>query len=308
MSQGLRNVIYSLRQNIDQSQLKDSPFNVVIVCFLLPQTDGTVAPSYELQKFLSLPGLVDLIKDGGKRKVLVSLGGANVADGAWAALAQDTGKAASAIWSFLQANNFDGIDFDFEETADFQNAAEAGYDPVAFLAEISAAVKSAAGSAGCLVSHAPQPPYFDPAWYGAPYSQIAAKAGDAIDWFNVQYYNNGTWYNGPSNDGPTQEQKITGLTGGAPDGWSYVALSQLVGTPPEKLVLGRVTSLDNAGSDQQNAGYLDAADTVSFLVQPLIQKFGNSFGGVMGWEYSMSTTASQTADAWGNSMNQALGL
>ncbi|MEJ8473492.1 glycosyl hydrolase family 18 protein [Roseibium algae] len=291
-----RNIIYSLRQNVNQVGLKDSPFNTVIVCFLLPQDDGTVTPSYELQQFLSHPGLVEMIKDSGKRQMLVSLGGANVPAGGWKALAANVQDAAKTIWAFVQQNGFDGVDFDYEDTAAFESPSTAGYDPVEFLASISTALKQAAGAAGCLISHAPQPPYLYPDWYGAPYVSIANKAGDAIDWLNIQYYNN-DWYVGDTV--AEQTDKVAGLSSGTVFPSSIVGLSSQIDM--SKLVLGRLTSQTNGGS-----GFLDAQDTANDLLKPLVDKFGDKFGGVMGWEFSISTSGSENADIWGRAINAAL--
>ncbi len=179
--------------------------------------------------------------------------------------------------------------------------------PKNFLIALSKDLKSSVPAGkNLIVTHAPQAPYFDPAWAQAPYSQIASAAGEDIDWFNIQYYNNGTWYNGNTNDGPAQKEKITGLSGGTPPGWSILALSENSGTPVEKLVLGRVTSLDNAGLDKTMAGYLSAADTVTYLVQPLMSHFGAKFGGVMAWQYSMHANASENANSWGENIQAAL--
>ena len=69
---------------------------------------------------------------------------------------------------------------------------------VTWLAQASAAVKAV--SSALLVSHAPQAPYFGPIgsagstfWTGTSggYSGVYGAAPTAIDWFNVQFYNQG---------------------------------------------------------------------------------------------------------------------
>ena len=300
MSSALRNIIYTLRTNVPLSDLASSPFTVVIASFLLPEPDGTVTASSELQDFIADPSLISSIKASGTRKVLVSLGGENVPAGGWKGLAADTTKAAASIWDFVHTHGFDGVDFDYEDTAAFSDPKAAGYDPVDFLADISMAVKKAAGSSGCIVTHAPQPPYLYPGAYPAypdgPYQAILAKCGDAIDWLNVQYYNNG-WYVGTT--AAEQAENVAGLTKGIPFPSSIIALSATI--PVEKLVLGRITSTENGGS-----GYLSADQTASALVKPLVKKFGANFGGVMGWQFSLSPSGSGTADAWGETIQAAL--
>lgn len=292
-----RNIIYALRQNTPITGIIGSDFTHVILCFLLPQTNGTVAPSWELQQFLAKPNLVSQLQEGGKRKVMVSLGGENVPAGGWQAMAANLPAAAASIVSFLNTYGLDGIDIDYEDTNAFTNPTAAGYDPVAFLANLSQAVKKASGTS--LVSHAPQPPYLYPNAYPSypegPYQRVMAAAQNSIDWLNIQYYNN-PWYVGAS--AAEQQQKVAGLSGG---GFPSSIADLSISIPPEKLVLGRITSTDNGGS-----GYLDAATTAASLVQPLKQRFGSRFGGVMGWEFSLNTTSPANVNAWGSAMAAAM--
>ncbi|SUA99946.1 Chitinase [Pannonibacter phragmitetus] len=292
-----RNIIYALRQNTPITGIIGSDFTHVILCFLLPQTNGTVAPSWELQQFLAKPNLVSQLQEGGKRKVMVSIGGENVPAGGWQAMAANLPAAAASIVSFLNTYGLDGIDIDYEDTGAISNPSGSGYDPVAFLAGLSTQVKAAPGTR--LISHAPQPPYLYPGAYSSypegPYQRVMTTAQGAIDWLNIQYYNN-PWYVGAS--AADQQQKVAGLSGG---GFPSSIADLSVSIPPEKLVLGRVTSTDNGGS-----GYLDAATTAASLVQPLTQRFGSRFGGVMGWEFSLDTSSSANANAWGSAMAAAM--
>lgn len=300
MSDGLRNIIYTLRTNVDLTDLASSPFTHVIASFLLPESDGSVSASDELQNFLSDPSLLSDIQGAGKI-VLVSLGGQNVPDGGWEALASDTDSAASAIWSFVEENGFDGVDFDFEDTDAFESP-NASYNPVTFLADVSIAVKKAAGDSSCIVTHAPQPPYLYPgqytSWSDGAYQEIFETAGDSIDWLNIQYYNN-DWYVGTTLS--DQQEHVSG-TSGSSFPTSIVSLSSSFDV--SKLVLGRLTSAAN--STVENSGYLSASDTANGLITPLVEKYGSSFGGAMGWEFSLSSTTTDNADDWGETIGAAL--
>ncbi|QDG79116.1 glycoside hydrolase family 18 protein [Labrenzia sp. PHM005] len=303
-----RNIIYYNRNNVPLDGIVGSAFTHVILAVVVPTVSGGIDTAV-IDKFLSEPGVVPKLKENGKRKVLFALGGDEdyIPAGAWKSASLNVSSFAKSLVDYAVKHDFDGIDIDFEDTASLQNPAAASYDAKKFLIALSKELKAAVPPGKSLiVTHAPQAPYFDPAWKEAPYSQIASAAGDAIDWFNIQYYNNGTWYNGNTNDGPAQKEKITGLSGSTPPGWSILALSEQAATPVEKLVLGRVTSLDNAGLNKTMAGYLSAADTVTYLVQPLMSHFGAKFGGVMAWQYSLHVSSTETANSWGKTIQGAL--
>ena len=73
-------------------------------------------------------------------------------------------------------------DFDIEQINDkFDECAE-------FLGETCKALKKLKPS--CIISHAPQPPYFTPS-FGSIYVNFYNSYKEYFDWFNIQYYNNG---------------------------------------------------------------------------------------------------------------------
>ncbi len=290
-----RNIIYTLAHSVPLTNLETSAFTDVIASFLLPQADGSITPSNELNFFLNQPGLMAGIKANGKRHVLVSLGGEAIPAGGWEALAKDVTTAASKLISFAQQYGFDGIDIDYEDTDAFNGSSS--YDAVQFLIALSKAIK--AQNANCLVTHAPRAPHLYDAYTpgGATnssnaYRAILSEAGDAIDWLNIQYYNN-PWYVGDTV--AEQVEHIVG-SGVAPFASSIKALAA-AGLDISKLVVGKPSSAADAGS-----GFLSAADVANSLLTPLK---GSGFGGVMAWQYDL-LEGGQTADAWGSTMAQAL--
>lgn len=294
-----RNIIYALRQSTPITGIVGSDFTHVILSFLLPQVNGTVVPSSELQHFIADPNTISQLKEGGKRKVMVAIGGGIVPAGGWKGMAQNLQVAVASIINFVNTNKLDGIDIDYEDTDAITSPSTAGYDPAAFLAGLSNLLKAEPGFAGRLISHAPQPPYLYPGAYASypqgPYQAVMAEGGASIDWLNIQYYNN-PWYVGTSTT--DQAQKVAGISGGGFPS-SIMNLSRTIA--PGKLVLGRITSTSNGGS-----GYLDAQDTASALVTPLSQSLGAQFGGVMGWQFSLSSQTNANANAWGSTMAAAM--
>jgi chitinase len=127
-----------------------------------------------------------------------------------------------------------------------------------------------------IITHAPQPPYFDPnsSRYNSAYTQIWQGTGNNISWFNCQFYNN------PSYDAPAS-RKVS----------CYETFAGIVGA--SELLMG--VPLYLAGS-----GYLPLDQFTSQVIAPLQQRFGSAFGGVMGWEFSYDqcgTWAEGTAQA-----------
>lgn len=85
--------------------------------------------------------------------------------------------------------------------------------------------------------------------------------GKLVSWYNVQFYN----------------------------GWGDASTTQLydliigTGWNPQRIVLGVLTNPGNGG------GFVDLARLRS-VVEGLSQRYGNDFGGVMGWEYFNATS------------------
>jgi chitinase len=163
------------------------------------------------------------------KKVLLSMGGAGMGGdkaslwGKFVAAQSDAHGAAASIVAFLdkikqeQQLTLDGIDFDYEPPArvpprelrmmvDLTNALRVALD------SWYPTVATGTGTARALISHAPQPPYMcvpnngcaavpsknacdnDPeSCAGAGYWYINEYAGDSIDLYIIQYYNNDYW-------------------------------------------------------------------------------------------------------------------
>lgn len=297
MSSTPRNIIYALSQEAPISGIVGSDFTHVILSFLLPNADGTVTPSGELESLLQS---VDAIREGGKRKVMVSLGGGTATPEGWAGLAANVDQAAASIMSFVRQNKLDGVDIDYEITEAFYNPAGAGYDPVAFLSDLSTALKSNAGFDGTLVSHAPQPPYLYPNEYpqypAGPYCEVLQKAGRHIDWLNIQYYNNPSFVGASADE---QADLVVGSTASTAFASSILALSNAF--PADQLVLGKISSPENGGS-----GYLCAQDVATYLVTPIVQQLGSKFGGVMAWQFALNNGTNQNACEWASTIQAAL--
>lgn len=182
------------------------------------------------------------------------------------------------IAGYVTANGFSGVDIDYEDDYGFTGGPDGTgvYDGVTFLIELTNGLAQQLPPGQNIITHAPQPPYFDPnnKRYNSAYTRIWQGAGDNISWFNCQFYNNPS-YDAPASSKVSYYEIFAGITG---------ASELLMGVP-----------LNPAGS-----GYLPLDQFTSQVIAPLLQTFGPAFGGVMGWEFSYDqcgTWAEGTAQA-----------
>ncbi|MDX5593996.1 glycoside hydrolase family 18 protein [Pseudovibrio sp. SPO723] len=287
-------VIYADNTNVPITGLIGSSCTIAIQAFLYSEDGSTLQMDYPLQAAVQDPSIISSTKENGKRKVLVSVGGEVFASSAWKAAASDVSSFASQIAAFVEQYNFDGVDIDWEDTGAISDGS---YDPTTFLVDLSSALKSALPSSQNFITHAPQCPYFYTGSDLDIYSTIAKNAGDNIDLFNIQYYNN-DWYVGSS--GSDEEEKVAGLTGSSVFPSSIMGI-KAQGLDVSKMLVGKPTTSDNASS-----GYLDDDDLASYVVTPLAKELGSDFGGVMGWQFATSSSSSDNVLSWIEAMNSAI--
>ena len=152
-----------------------------------------------------------------------------------------------------------------------------------FLGALSQALKTI--KKGCIVSHAPQTPYFTPA-FGNVYSLIYQNYAPYIDFFNIQYYNNG----------PSSTYDEIFINGQA----AVYALMQ-GGMNPSYIVVGKAAQSDQVTAESFVPLYIEGnnSQTMTGFVQ---QAYGDSrlngwsvSGGVMVWYFN--TQGTEDADA-----------
>lgn len=271
-----RYVIYYNSEATPLAKAAEAGFTDIILSFLtVPEGAddpfALVVPD-AMQSYLAD---VPKLKAAGKR-VLISFGGGDMKAGAWARVVGREAELAKLIAAFVAQHGLHGVDIDFEITeALYAPPHQRGFDGVALLIALTEALAKALPKAA-LISHAPQPPYLDPEWQGGPYLRILKAVGDRIDWISVQYYNNRGY------DGPARTHVVG--EGGEPFATSYINLVEATighGWPASKLVVGKPVYKDDAAS-----GHLQPQDVVSEIVRPLRARYGDEFGGLMGWQFS----------------------
>jgi chitinase len=278
-----RNVIYynDGSNPISLAGISGLPYTDVILAFLVPGDDLNLRGQGGAFDSDGNPNKKDIqaLQNAGKN-VLISVGGATgyFPSSAWQQYAQDVNGLAEQIAGYVTANGFSGVDIDYEDDNGFAGGPDGTgvYDGVTFLIELTNGLAQELPPGRNIITHAPQPPYFDPnGRFNNAYTQIWQGAGNNISWFNCQFYNN----------------PLYSSSAGSKVSW-YETFADTTGA--SELLMG--VPLDPAGS-----GYLPLDQFTSHVIAPLLETFGSAFGGVMGWEFS-----DDQGGAWAEGIAQAL--
>lgn len=210
--------------------------------------------------------------------------------------------------SLLLSNNIKGIDFDIESipvsqsgqiipsnlgdlkrySKNLKSSYNGNYDDIYnYLGYMSKAVKDKGITT---VSHAPQPPYFYPFLSGSwkqLYYNVDKYFGQYIDFYNIQYYNNGD-YNSQSllfTDDTYFDASVNQLitaNNGEPVGLNTIESN--------KIVLGEAIDANWPGDNKQN--WLDLTGFVQNQRNSSNSNLAKWYnvGGIMTWLYRLDST------------------
>ncbi|KAJ3824381.1 glycoside hydrolase family 18 protein [Lentinula raphanica] len=163
--------------------------------------------------------------------------------------------------------DLDGVDVDYEDF-DAINAGDGQAE--AWLAAFTRQLRVKLPQGIFLLTHAPVAPWFSPGKFGGgAYLTVDSTVGSLIDWYNLQFYNQGA----------TEYTTCEGLLTNSSSTWPQSALFQIAasGVPLEKLVIGK----PGLPSDASN-GFMNTTTLARCLE---IAKRSGWNAGAMTWEF-----------------------
>jgi chitinase len=252
--------------------LKNSGYNVIILSFLTndaAHTDTWWTPMSKADK----QSLVDYLHSN-SIALLVSIGGANVT------------PTQSCMFTWIDSTVgdhcveqlYDGVDFDLEQISEGQEKKSCA----ASLNNSVESIRNSYKSKGkkCIITSAPQTPYFNGNQYTLNYISIERDYPNAFDFYNIQFYNNSNGNTLDSTIGTPQDTSQKALTA------SYMIAN---GIPKDKIVIGKC----GIGGDCCSSDY--------YVSGKQLQKWAKdaNLKGIMYWSYGGG--CQPEADKWLNS-------
>jgi chitinase len=173
----------------------------------------------------------------------------------------------NSLANFVLQNNLDGVDLDWEDTAAFQHGTGE-----AWLITLTKTLRQKLPKGRYIISHAPQAPYFTgaPTYPKGGYLTVDREVGNLIDFYNVQFYNQG------SSTYDTYSYLFQNANGWA----NGTSVHQIIsnGVPASRIVVGKPVTT----GDATNTGYVAVGQLSSFFSQA---KGSGWRTGFMGWQY-----------------------
>ncbi|KAJ3257760.1 hypothetical protein HDU77_002556 [Chytriomyces hyalinus] len=216
------------------------------------------------------------------KKVLISAYGGGVTP---TSNGNDPIEDARMLAEFVQRNGLDGVDIDWEDGPSLGNGGEE------WLITLTRELREQLPSP-YLITHAPQAPHFSPGlYYGGAYITVDQEAGHLIDFYNVQYYNQG------SSSYDDCECLLFYARGWAPQ-TAVFEIHDTLGIPLNKLVIGKPVTEE--GVDDGSTGYMDPSGLIECFRQAGEQ--GWNAGG-MGWRFGLDLDGT-----WAEQLSEALAM
>jgi chitinase len=173
---------------------------------------------------------------------------------------------ANNLAAFVLEYDLDGVDIDYE---DFNAMNAMNGSAETWLTTFTQTLRAALPQGQFILTHAPVAPWFSPTYTSGAYLTVNKNVGSLIDWYNVQFYNQGT----------TEYTTCSGLLTASSSAWPNTALFQIAaaGVSLDKLVIGKPATTADA-----NNGYMNT----TLLAQCVDSAYQQGWdAGVMVWEF-----------------------
>ncbi|KAF9466092.1 glycoside hydrolase [Collybia nuda] len=184
---------------------------------------------------------------------------------------------ANTMAAWVKKYNLDGIDVDYEDFGAFDTG---NGKAETWLASFTKQLRVQLPQGNYIVTHAPVAPWFTPSRYsGGGYLKVHSTVGSLIDWYNVQFYNQGA----------SEYTTCANLLTTSSNTWPQTALFQIAanGVPLSKLVIGKPATASDASN-----GFMSTSTLASCLQQAKGKGWN---GGAMVWQYSRAPSSWITA-------------
>ncbi|OCB91529.1 glycoside hydrolase [Sanghuangporus baumii] len=245
----------------DVSQVEG--FNVFALSFLLTEGAFDKAEEWTQLSASQRSTVKSQYADAGIKLIVSVFGSTDVPTSSGA----DPTATANTMAAWVKEFDLDGIDVDYE---DF-NAINAGDGKAeAWLTTFTQQLRNQLPQGDFILTHAPVAPWFSPNKFGGgAYLTVNENVGGLIDWYNVQFYNQGT----------NEYTTCAGLLTSSSSTWPESALFQIAanGVDLDKLVIGKPATSGDASN-----GFIDPETLAGCVSQAKGQGWD---AGVMVWEF-----------------------
>ncbi|EGO22388.1 glycoside hydrolase family 18 protein [Serpula lacrymans var. lacrymans S7.9] len=186
---------------------------------------------------------------------------------------EDPTTTANNLAAWVIQYDLDGVDVDYE---DFNAINAQDGSAETWLSTFTTAIRAKLPQGQYILTHAPVAPWFSSIYTTGAYLKVDQNVGSLIDWYNIQFYNQGT----------TEYTTCAGLLNTSSTTYPDSALFQINtsgGVSLDKLVIGKPATAADA-----NNGYIAPATLATCVLDAKNEKWD---AGVMVWEYPDAAAA-----------------
>ncbi|KAH9940902.1 glycoside hydrolase [Epithele typhae] len=233
-------------------------FNVFALSFLLISGPADKAVEWSAQLTAAQRSSIKAEYEAAGVSLIVSVFGSTDAP---TSIGADPTSTANTMAAWVKEFGLDGLDVDYE---DF-NAMDAGDGKAeAWLATFTRQLRTQLPQGQFILSHAPVAPWFsvNSLFSAGAYLTVDKTVGSLIDWYNVQFYNQGS----------TEYTTCTSLLNTSGGSWPKSSVFEIAaaGVPLDKLVIGK----PGLSSGDASSGFIDPSTLAGCLAQAKAKGWG----------------------------------